>query len=74
MEPYAFEVEAAYRREELVRRAELIRLASEGRPRLGRRRRIATTLHALAAWIDERQSGAESRPGLEPQRAGGPVS
>ena len=33
--------------------------------------KIAATLRALAAWVDERQPSVDAVPGLQPQPAGG---
>ena len=57
MDPFAAEMDAARRREEVVRWAELMRLAAEGRPRreprARLRHRLAHALIALAHWIDD---------------------
>jgi hypothetical protein len=54
MDLFECELAARRKREELIGRAELMRLVRQGpvaRPRA--RRRLAAGLRALAAWIDE---------------------
>ena len=67
MDPLAFDLAAATRREELQRRAELMRQIAASRPRrtprVRLRHRLAHALIALALWIDD-------APRREPRLAG----
>lgn len=73
MDAFALEMAAAHRREEALRRAELMRLVAQGRPHRRRvrvRHRLAHVLIAAAVWIDDAPRRVEGGGRHGPRLAG----